>query len=242
MGYSMKITQGLAAFVLLAAASAAHAEFPGTFTGTVTATSDYNWRGVTQTSQDPALQGSVDYSMENGFYAGAWASNVDFGDCCDEEVEIDLYTGFSGGETVTWDVGFVYYWYPGADDLDFPEVYASVGYEWVEAKLSYSSDFANYSEQAWYLEGNAAYELPANFGLEAHIGYSTGDGIEEAYGQDDYFDWSVGVTYAFKNFGLGLKYVDGSDLETLDGTPDDVSSSEGVVIFSVSTAFPWSTE
>jgi uncharacterized protein (TIGR02001 family) len=242
MGYSMKITQGLAAFVLLATASAAHAEFPGTFTGTVTATSDYNWRGVTQTSQDPALQGSVDYSMENGFYAGAWASNVDFGDCCDEEVEIDLYTGFSGGETVTWDVGFVYYWYPGADDLDFPEVYASVGYEWVEAKLSYSSDFANYSEQAWYLEGNAAYELPANFGLEAHIGYSTGDGIEEAYGQDDYFDWSVGVTYALKNFNLALKYVDGSDLETLDGTPDDVSSSEGVAIFSVSTTFPWSKE
>jgi uncharacterized protein (TIGR02001 family) len=238
----MKITQGLAAFVLLATASAAHAEFPGTFTGTVTATSDYNWRGVTQTSQDPALQGSVDYSMENGLYAGAWASNVDFGDCCDEEVEIDLYTGFSGGETVTWDVGFVYYWYPGADDLDFPEVYASVGYEWVEAKLSYSSDFANYSEQAWYLEGNAAYELPANFGLEAHIGYSTGDGIEEAYGQDDYFDWSVGVTYALKNFNLALKYVDGSDLETLDGTPDDVSSSEGVAIFSVSTTFPWSKE
>ena len=242
MGYSMKMTQGLAALVLLATASAAHAEFPGTFTGTITATSDYNWRGITQTSQDPALQGSVDYSMENGFYAGAWASNVDFGDCCDEEVEIDLYTGFSGGETVTWDVGFIYYWYPGAEDLDFPEVYAAVGYEWFEAKLSYSSDFANYSEQAWYLEGNAAYELPANFGLEAHIGYSTGDGIEEAYGQDDYFDWSVGVTYGFKNFGLGLKYVDGSDLDTLDGTPGDVSSSEGVVIFSVSTTFPWSQE
>jgi uncharacterized protein (TIGR02001 family) len=232
------MTQGLAAFVLLATASAAHAEF----SGTVTAVSDYNWRGVTQTSQDPALQGSLDYSMENGFYVGTWASNVDFGDCCDESVEVDLYAGFSGGETVTWDVGFVYYWYPGADDLDFPEVYASVGYEWLEAKLSYTSDFANYSDQAWYLEGNAAYELPANFGLEAHIGYSTGDGIEAAYGQDDYFDWSVGVTYAFKNFGLGLKYVDGSDLETLDGTPDDVSSSEGVVIFSVTTTFPWSKE
>jgi phytoene dehydrogenase-like protein len=114
--------------------------------------------------------------------------------------------------------------------------------EWFEAKLWYSSDFANYSEQAWYVEGNAAYELPANFGLEAHIGYSTGDGIEEAYGQDDYFDWSVGVTYALGNFDLGLKYADGSDLETLDGTPNDISSSEGVVIFTVSTTFPWSNE
>jgi uncharacterized protein (TIGR02001 family) len=250
----MKLTQGLAAFVLLATASVAHAEFPGTFTGTVTAVSDYNWRGISQTGQDPALQGSVDYSMENGFYAGVWASNVDFGDCCNEEAEVDLYAGFSGGDAVTWDVGFLYYWYPGADDLDFPEVYAGLGYKWFEGKIWYSSDFANYSEQAWYLEGNAAYELPANFGLEAHIGYSTGDGIEEAYSDrdsggnivnradDSYFDWSVGVTYALGNFDLGLKYADGSDLEIKDGTPDDISSSEGVVIFSVSTTFPWSKE
>jgi len=234
----MKLTRGLAAFVLLATASAANAEL----TATVTAVSDYNWRGITQTGQDPALQGSIDYSMENGFYVGAWASNVDFGDCCDESAEVDLYAGFSGGDVVTWDVGFLYYWYPGADDLDFPEVYAGLGYKWFEAKLWYSSDFANYSEQAWYVEGNAAYELPANFGLEAHIGYSTGDGIEEAYGQDDYFDWAVGVTYTLGNFDLGLKYADGSDLETLDGTPDDISSSEGVVIFSVSTTFPWGGE
>jgi uncharacterized protein (TIGR02001 family) len=231
----MKLTQGLAAFVLLATASAANAEL----TGTVTAVSDYNWRGITQTGQDPALQGSIDWALDSGFYVGAWASNVDFGDCCDEDIEVDLYAGFSGGDVVTWDVGFNYYWYPGADDLDFPEVYAGVGYEWFEAKLWYSSDFANYSEQAWYLEGNAAYELPANFGLEAHLGYSTGDGIEAAYGQDNYFDWSVGVTYALGNFDLGLKYADGSDLKTLDGTPDDIGSSEGVVIFSVSTTFPW---
>jgi hypothetical protein len=50
------------------------------------------------------------------------------------------------------------------------------------------------------------------------------------------------VTYALGHFDLGLKYVDGSDLETLDGTPDDVSSSEGVAIFSVATSFPWSSE
>ncbi len=231
----MKLTQGLAAFVLLATASAANAEL----TGTVTAVSDYNWRGITQTGQDPALQGSIDWALDSGFYVGAWASNVDFGNCCDEDIEVDLYAGFSGGDVVTWDVGFNYYWYPGADDLDYPEIYAGVGYEWFEAKLWYSSDFANYSEQAWYLEGNAAYELPANFGLEAHLGYSTGDGIEAAYGQDNYFDWSVGVTYALGNFDLGLKYADGSDLETLDGTPDDIGSSEGVVIFSVSTTFPW---
>lgn len=235
----MKLSQALAAVGLSFAAVAAQAEI----TGTVGVYSDYNWRGISQTSQDPALQGSVDYAHDSGFYAGVWASNVDFGDCCDENVETDLYLGFRGGETVTWDVGGIYYLYPGADDLDFWEIYAGVGYEWISAKLSWSNDFGNYDESAIYLEANASYDLPANFGLNAHVGYSDGDGIQAAYGQDNYFDWAVGVTYTLGHFDLGLKYADGSDLETLDGTlPDDVSNSEGVAIFSISTSFPWSNE
>jgi hypothetical protein len=55
-------------------------------------------------------------------------------------------------------------------------------------------------------------------------------------------DWSVGVTYDYSHFTFGLKWADGSDLDLLDGTPDDVSSSEGVAIFSVSTSFPWTKE
>lgn len=234
----MKLSHALAAIGLSLAATAAQAEI----SGTVEAVSDYNWRGVTQTSQDPALQGSIDYAHESGFYVGAWGSNVDFGDCCDEEVEVDVYLGFSGGEALTWDVGLNYYWYPGADDLDFPEIYAGLGYEWFSAKLWYSNDFANYDESAIYLEANGEWELPANFGLNAHVGYSDGDGVLAAYGQDNYFDWAVGVSYTIGNFDLGLKYADGSDLETLDGTPDDISSSEGVAIFSVSTSFPWGGE
>ncbi len=90
----MKLTHGLAAVALSLTAMAAQAEI----TGNAAVLSDYNWRGITQTSQDPALQGGIDYAHESGFYLGAWASNVDFGDCCDENVEIDLYTGFRGGD------------------------------------------------------------------------------------------------------------------------------------------------
>ncbi len=233
----MRLSHGLATLAMLASASIAHAEI----SGTLTAVSDYNWRGITQTSGDPALQGSIDWAAESGFYAGAWASNVDFGDCCDEEIEVDVYTGFRGGEDVTWDVGLVYYWYPGADDLDFPEIYAAVGWEFLTGKISYSNDFGNSDESAFYYEVNGDWELPANFGANAHFGYSDGDAIDAFY-EDSYFDWSVGVTYTLENFDFGLKYVDGSDLDILDGTPGDVSSSESQVIFSVSTAFPWSSE
>jgi uncharacterized protein (TIGR02001 family) len=88
----MKLTQVLAAAALTLSALAAQADV----TGTVTVVSDYDFRGITQTSQDPALQGSIDYSHDSGFYVGAWGSNVDFGDCCDENVEVDIYAGFRG--------------------------------------------------------------------------------------------------------------------------------------------------
>ena len=234
----MKLTQGLAALVLLASASIAQAEI----TGNASVVSDYNWRGITQTAGDPAIQGGVDYAHDSGFYAGAWGSNVDFGDCCDENMEVDLYFGWSGGETLVWNTGFIYYLYPGADGLNFPEIYASLGWEWLTGKVSYSNDFGNTDESAFYLEGNASYELPANFALQGHLGYSDGSAIEALYGEGSYFDWSVGVTYALGNFTLGLKYADGSDLKPFDGTPGDVGTSEGVAIFSIATTFPWSKE
>ena len=62
----MKLTHGLAALVLSLTAVAAQAEV----TGNAAVVSDYNWRGISQTSQDPALQGGIDYSHESGFYAG----------------------------------------------------------------------------------------------------------------------------------------------------------------------------
>ena len=231
----MKLTHGLAAVALTLSAVAANAEI----TGTVTLVSDYDFRGITQTAQDPALQGSIDYAHDSGFYLGAWASNVDFGDCCDENIEVDLYTGFRGGEDVTYDVGLIYYLYPGAEDIDFPEVYASLGYKWISGKIWYSNDFGNSGDSAMYYEANGAFELPANFGLTAHVGYSDGDYWSGGF---EYTDWSVGATWTISNFTLGLKYVDGSDLHQFDGTPDDVGSSEARAILSVSTTFPWSNE
>ncbi|MEJ2521643.1 MAG: TorF family putative porin, partial [Gammaproteobacteria bacterium] len=77
-----KLVLAVSAFaaVLWSAAAAAGVS------ATVTATTDYVFRGITQSAEDPALQGSLDYEADSGFYVGAWASNVDFDDCCDESV------------------------------------------------------------------------------------------------------------------------------------------------------------
>ena len=230
----MKLSHGLAALSLLALGAAAHAEV----TATITAVSDYDFRGITQTAQDPALQASIDYTHESGFYIGAWGSNVDFGDCCDENVEVDYYTGFRGGEGVTYDVGLIYYTYPGAKSIDYPEVYAGLSYKWLSGKVWYSNDFGNSNDSAQYFEANGAWSLPANIGLTAHVGYSDGD----YWGDNHYTDYSIGATYTLSHFTLGLKWIDGSDLKIADGTPNDVGSSEARAVFSISTTFPWAKE
>ena len=233
----MKLSQALGAVVLMASAAAAHAEV----SSTITATTDYDWRGITQTANGPALQASLDYASDMGLYVGAWASNVDFGGG-DPNIELDLYAGWGGGEEFPWDVGIVWYTYPGETSFNFPEVYGSLGWKWFTAKVSYSWDFAGTSENAMYYEGNIEYELPANFGFTGHVGYSDGNGVEAAYGQKDYTDWSVGFTYSWSHFDFALKWVDGSDMKTLNNTSHDISSSDARAIFSVSTTIPWKAE
>ncbi|MGS0730349.1 TorF family putative porin, partial [Shewanella sp. 0m-11] len=73
------------------------------------ATSNYLWRGVTQTDDAVAVQGGIDYSHDSGFYAGTWASNVDFGD--ETSYEVDFYAGFAGtiGDEFEYDLSYLYY-------------------------------------------------------------------------------------------------------------------------------------
>src|SRR4051812_15822558 len=78
------------------------------FSSTWTAVSDYDFRGVTQSGKDPALQASADYAFSNGFSIGAWASNIDFGPAYkDEDMELDLYANYVGkiNDTFSWTAG-----------------------------------------------------------------------------------------------------------------------------------------
>ena len=92
--------------VVLAASGAANAQV----SSTVTATSDYDYRGITQTGLDPALQVSLDYAFgESGFAIGAWGSNVDFGPGTDSDLELDLYLSYTKEleNGFNWNVGYV---------------------------------------------------------------------------------------------------------------------------------------
>jgi uncharacterized protein (TIGR02001 family) len=214
---------------LLAVAGAAHADF----TVTPTVTSDYDFRGVTQTQEDPTFQLGLNYAAENGFYAGLWGSNVDFG-AGDPNVEIDAFVGFAGGdaaETFGYDLGLIYYAYPGASSLDTFELYAGISKSWFSGKLWYSPNIASSSDDGFYVEGNATVPLPNNFSLLGHIGYTFGDASWSGPLKDT--DYSVGVGYAAGGkVNLSVKYVDGSG----------ALKQRDQFIFTVTTTLPWASE
>lgn len=231
----MRIVRIATALGLLGAAAAAHAELSATATGI----SDYRFRGISLTNDDPALQGSIDWAGENGFYVGAWASNIDFGNDVDGDIEVDLYAGFAGGaeDGLGWDVGIVWYAYPGADDIDdYPEIYAGLSFGVFDVKQWYSNDLSGTELDGWYTEGNASFALPANLTLNLHAGYNYGDAFDDT----EYLDYSIGLAYTLGNFELGLAWID-TDLDDGDAlfSDDDLFNSDGTVVLSVSTSFPW---
>ena len=112
------------------------------FSANVAAGSNYIWRGVTQTEDNAAVSGGLDFAAKNGLYVGTWASNVDFGD--DAGTEVDIYGGFSKelDSGFSYDIGAIRYLYTGAaSGSNFTEGYLNLGFGGVG--LSLNNDFEN---------------------------------------------------------------------------------------------------
>lgn len=181
------------------------------FSGNIGFTSNYIWRGLTQTDDQAAISGGLDYEVGNGLYLGTWVSNVNFGDdwTGDGEYELDLYGGY-GGEIndFSYDVGFISYQYP-LSDFDFNEIYAGIGYSLLSAKFSYSNDFNDAGDSAWYLEAGADFTVGEDLGIGLHIGKSDGDAFDVGGASFDYVDY--GVTLSKGDFAFMVSNTDIDD-------------------------------
>jgi uncharacterized protein (TIGR02001 family) len=207
-------------------------ESPHKLAANVTLTSDYLFRGISQTGGDAAIQGGFDYTHTSGFYLGTWASNVgwieDFQGYGSGNMEIDLYGGFRGSfaDDFTFDVGAIQYWYPGkrfntftattAVDADTTELYGALGWKWFTVKYSYYlSDevfgFAN-ADGSDYLAISGSFPIGES-GFT--VGASWGTFNFDNNPNQDYDDWSVSGTYDMGKLSkvtegvtVGVKYTD----------------------------------
>jgi len=199
-------------------------------------TSDYVFRGISQTDNDPTIQGGADVSY-GILYLGTWASGLDFGDDpavsgTDAQVEIDWY----GGIRPTWnsplgemnlDFGAIYYTYPGANDfaanLDYVELKA--GYSWsvlhpsltTGTTVFWSPDYFAETGSVWTIETYAAWTLPKvhifSPVLNGLIGWQKGDANDGYFvnvngNDDEYYYWNAGLLLGVDNISFDFRYWD----------------------------------
>lgn len=172
-----------------------------TVTGNMALTSEYRFRGISQSRFEPALQGGADYTHNpTGLYAGVWASTIKWIDDLggDANVEVDLYLG-KRGEIVpgfSYDVGGLWYVYPSnglSPSANTFEVYGQVGYGPAYIKYSHSTTdlfgTAN-SDGSGYLDIGANIEVATGLVLNLHAGHQrVADNSDFSY-----TDYKIGLT------------------------------------------------
>lgn len=257
--WSTRLTLGavaLAATALPALAQGSIKDGPAADTGrklewtwNIGATTDYVFRGFSQSAERPAFQAGADLTY-GIFYAGFWGSHIDFGTygTAANDVggfaEIDWYMGIKPTlGPVTLDLGVIYYSYPGAKDGAAPKppewdyVELKVGYSTsafiknltTGTTLFYSPEYTNKQGAVWTLESTAAYELPKVGIFTPTIGgtfgaqYGDFSAADFAAGRATFFAANGKDSYYYWNVGLALAV----DKLTLDFRYWDTNVSNG---------------
>ncbi len=220
-----------------------------TFTGNLTVATDYRFRGISQTFNDPTVQGGFDYAHSSGFYVGNWNSNVSSNSFTDGSIEMDLYAGYKFAITpdFTADVGALYYYYPGAmnttnnEKYNTTELYVAGTYKWFTAK--YSSTVTDYfsvtdTKGSGYLELNANFEVAEKTTLGLHVGHQK----IKNNGSYDYTDYKVSLArdFGFATIGLAVVGTNADDgLYTFSNSAGTKSQNLGdtTAVLSISKAF-----
>jgi len=172
---------------------------------TITGASDYLFNGVSQTDEKPAIQGSIDWSNQHGWYVGSWASNVDFGEGTD--AEIDYYGGFANNlnSDFSYDIGLAHYTYVGGDnssDYNYTEIYFSLAYQSTQIKAWYTNDYAGTEAGHYIVALSHSLKLTEQVDLTLQVDRSTS--LDE-----DRFSWDANDdSYLHAKAELGFSWKD----------------------------------
>ena len=200
--------------------------------GYLSVTSDYRFRGVSQSDNSAAVQGAIDVNHKSGLFVGIWASNIDFSSFGDDDtsIEVDLSLGYARSLTELTEVSIkaVYYWYadhdplPGDPEYHYWEFIAGLsrklGNTTLSLEVAYSPDYFEESGVAWAVIGGLDFPLCKELWFfdggvrgSGHFGVQAFD--EPA--NPDYTFWDLGVTASIGNFALDVRYVD-NDLDSVE--------------------------
>ena len=172
-------------------------------------TSNYLWRGLEQTGGAAAVSGGIDYEASPGFYVGTWASTADWAPGM--TYELDLYGGYGGSinDSISYDVGFIYYAYPDEDsgDADFSEIYVNFSFDalTIGAAVLSSGEGADFGDTL-YVSADYTFTLFTDAELALHVGSYSGDWLAE-----DSIDYGVSLSKSGFTFGVSMTDLDDDD-------------------------------
>ncbi|MBQ0784449.1 MAG: TorF family putative porin [Amphritea sp.] len=206
--------------------------------GTIGFTNDYRFHGISQSSGDPAVQGSLDAAFDNGVYVGAWGSNVDFGDGDDAHLEIDWYAGYGAeiNDDMSWDATVYYYTYPGYSfNGEYAEIAVNLYYGDLTLGYAYANDYFNLSETGQYVGLDYSMSVTEEVSLDLHAGHSFG-----SYWTDldigAYSDFSVGLSGSVAGLDLAAAYQF-NDIDAGMDVDSGAFRNDDTVVVSVSRSF-----
>lgn len=240
----------------LAAEDTTLAQYGLTFSGSAALTSDYRFRGIAQTQNDPAIQGTFTLAHSSGLYASVFASNTDFGNDA-PHLELDPSIGFTTtlplSEKIkpTLDVGVVEYNYPSyTKDWDWTEFYAKLTFaslmmdgDSLFTNLNYTNDWGGATgSNSWNVNASYSFPIAKGFGGVLGVGYTKADDDIFGYGDkldDNFVDWKVGVTYGFKSVpGLTAELDAIGNNWNTDGLPDSIKrQTDTGAVFTLTKTF-----
>ncbi len=215
---SKRVSSVLAATALATMTTAVQA---GGLSANIGVTSNYIFRGVTQTLDQAAVSGGVDYNHDSGFYAGTWISNVGSGGSAlygsQGNYEQDWYAGYefeAGG--VGLDVGYILYTYPsGPGQYDYGEIYVNANWQWLTGGLylniNKEDSAADTGDLYLYVSGD--FEAPNGLGYGFTVGrYDFKGGSAADYSHVRLYLSKSDFTFAFeKNTTDDTVWFTGSD-------------------------------
>jgi uncharacterized protein (TIGR02001 family) len=226
-------------------------------TGSAAITTQYRLRGISQTDNRAAVQGSLTVTHSpSGVYVSTWASNLGGnGTWGGSNMELDLIAGKTTPVgPVTLDGGVVYYVYPGTSGHDYVELYGSVsgkvGPLTGKGGLYWAPEQGNIGGHNIWLYTDWAFAIPKTpVTLKAHAGFSTGDSIytRGADITDDHdigvFDYGIGADFTYKMLTLNVSFIGtnmGKDFANANygaGTHSGHDITKGNVVATLTAAF-----
>lgn len=198
-------------------------------TGNAALTTDYVWRGSTQTQGDPAVQAGVKVAGESGFYGSVWASNVEFAPETHASSEFDFTVGWGRSLSDDWtlDVNVLHYRYPSTTvDLNWTELNGTVtwkGNYW--ASLGYSNEALGFDESGVYGLLGAKFPVNDKFRFEAAVAHYALKDLNSDGQDDDYTHSLVSAVWAFKAPFEARLTAHATDSKAKDFFGDDFAGS-----------------